>query len=44
MFLLPLFSFYLILCVYFYVLDRLAMFPDIGEVALCRIHPVGLSN
>ena len=33
-FLLLLFSFCLILCVYFYVLDRLATFPDIGEVAL----------
>ena len=31
----------LILCFYFYVLYRSLMFPDLGEVALYRSHPMG---
>ena len=34
-------SFSLILCVYFYVLSRSFMFPDLGEMALCRRRHMG---
>ena len=34
----PVSSFYLILCVYFYVLGRSVTFPSLGEVVLCRRH------
>ena len=33
-------SFCLSLCFYFYVLGRQVLFPDLGEVLLCRTHPV----
>ena len=36
-------SFCLILCFHFYVLDRLALFPNFWEVTLCRESPIGLS-
>ena len=37
-------SFCLILCVYFYVLDRSFKFPDLEEEALCRRHTMGPGN
>ena len=37
-------SFYLILCVYLYVLGRMHMFSDLAEVALCRRCPRGPSS
>ena len=36
--------FYLILCVYFYVLGILAMFTNLGEMILCRSHPMRPSS
>lgn len=37
-------SFCLIFSFYFYTLSRLVMFPDFGEVALCKRHPRGPSS
>ena len=33
-------SFCLICCFYFHVFSRLVTFPDLGEVAFCRGHPM----
>ena len=35
--------FCLILCFYFYVVGKLVMFPDVGEVALYRLYHLGPS-
>ena len=37
-------SFWLIFCFYSYIFCKLVMFPSLGEVALCRECPVGLSS
>ena len=38
------FSFPQLFCIYFYVLDGLVSFPDLGEAALCRRCPTRLST